>query len=173
MGLTFWTMSLGGKDNLGVHWETKKTNPFFLANCNRWALVNAQRVQRAIKRRPRGPIYHRSLTTEWNWPILNMRECFLLTREKGRSQGWKDKLQIITWDIQHAKSAQQAPQAEEPPCCHVSSKNGEEDLCVSTPQTVKDKRAVRFHAYTDIFMHFGANKVPHLDFSCKQNKDAV
>ncbi len=106
----------------GTALRAYKTNPFFLSDCNRWALVNAQRVQRAIKRRPRGPINHRGWTAEWNCPILNMRECFLLTREKGRSQGWKDKLQIITWDIQHVKWTQQAPQAEKSPSSHVNSK---------------------------------------------------
>ena len=121
MRLTFWTVPLGDEENLGTVPRAYKTNLFFLSDCNRWTLVNTQRVQTAIKRIPRGPVYHWSQTTGWNFPILNMCECFLSTREKGQSQGWQDSLQVVMWEIQHVKSAQQAPRMEKSQCSRVHS----------------------------------------------------
>lgn len=134
MSLTFWTTSPGGEAKPGSH----KANPFFLSAWKRQAPVNAQRAQRAIKRRPRGPVCHRGRTTERNHPILNMCEYFLLTGEKGQSHGWQNELQIIMGDIQHVKSAQQAPLNGNVSKWACPLKNEKADLSMSRPKNIKD-----------------------------------
>lgn len=94
-GWHFGPCLMGGKRNLGQRWEPTKQAHSSSSTVTVEPLSPDKRVQRAIKRRPRGPIYHCGWTTEWNCTILNMCECFLLTRERRRSQGWQDNYKSL------------------------------------------------------------------------------
>lgn len=137
----------GVEENLGLYWEPPKTNPFFFSDCNRWALVNAQRAQRAIKTKAQGS--HISPGPDHRVKLPYFKHVWMPLAHQGeRTVTWLARL-VTNHYVRH-------------PACEISPagatdgnvfgqscqfKNEKADLCISRPQTVKD---IVFHAYIGI-----------------------
>lgn len=156
MRLTFWTVSHGGEEEPGTALRANKTGPFFLVDCNRWALVTGQKGPEGHKAKAQGS--HISPRLDHRVKLHYFKHVWMLLAHQGETTvtGLARQLQIIMWVSQHVKSAQQAPEAEKKnsQSSRVNSERKTErtDLCKSETtdckKTIRQSSSIHLHLLT-------------------------